>query len=61
MKLIVIVLCLLSERYLVHAISFTRFDWFGRYVEWLLAQYYNIRRHDKGNNSCCLNQIRSNI
>ncbi|MFA5959093.1 MAG: regulatory signaling modulator protein AmpE [Tatlockia sp.] len=28
MKLLVILLCLLSERYLVHAISHTRFNWF---------------------------------
>ncbi len=32
MKLIVIILCLLSERYLIHSISYTRFNWFERYI-----------------------------
>lgn len=31
MKLLVIVLCLLSERYLVHAVSHSRFSWFNDY------------------------------
>lgn len=31
MKLMIIVLCLLSERYLVHALSFKRFDWYASY------------------------------
>lgn len=35
MKLLVIVLCLLSERYLVHALSFTRFFWFGAYARYI--------------------------
>lgn len=35
MKLLVIVLCLLSERYLVHAISHLRFSWFPAYVNYL--------------------------
>lgn len=32
MKLLVIVLCLLSERYLMHAQSYQRFSWFGDYA-----------------------------
>lgn len=31
MKLLVIVLCLLSERFLIHSVSFQRFNWFGEY------------------------------
>lgn len=31
MKLLVIVLCLLSERFLIHGISLQRFSWFGTY------------------------------
>jgi len=31
MKLLVIVLCLLSERFLIHNSSYTRFHWFGDY------------------------------
>lgn len=31
MKLLVILLCLLSERYLIHAVSYLRFNWFGDY------------------------------
>lgn len=31
MKLLVILLCLLSERYLVHALSYLRFNWFSAY------------------------------
>ena len=33
MKLLIIVLCLLSERYLTHKISLNRFDWFGKYCD----------------------------
>ena len=33
MKLLIIVLCLLSERYLVHAISYSRFYWFNRFFD----------------------------
>jgi AmpE protein len=36
MKLLVIVLCLLSERFLIHSISYQRFCWFGLYSETLL-------------------------
>lgn len=32
MKLLVIVLCLLSERYLIHSISYNRFSWFPAYA-----------------------------
>lgn len=32
MKLLVVVLCLLSERFLIHSISYQRFSWFGDYV-----------------------------
>jgi AmpE protein len=35
MKLIIIVLSLLSERYLIHSISFQRFSWFPEYVRWI--------------------------
>ncbi|CAM2910457.1 regulatory signaling modulator protein AmpE [Legionella worsleiensis] len=31
MKLLVVVLCLLSERFLIHSISYQRFSWFGDY------------------------------
>jgi AmpE protein len=31
MKLLVILICLLSERYLVHALSYLRFNWFSSY------------------------------
>ena len=31
MKLLVIVLCLLSERFLIHSISYKRFSWFNHY------------------------------
>lgn len=33
MKLLVILLCLLSERFLVHTISYQRFFWFGDYYQ----------------------------
>lgn len=39
MKLIVIVLCLLSERFLVHAISHTRFQWFNRFAEQISTRF----------------------
>ncbi|OGV42032.1 MAG: hypothetical protein A3F46_08080 [Legionellales bacterium RIFCSPHIGHO2_12_FULL_42_9] len=37
MKLLVIVLCLLSERYLTHKVALDRFSWFGKYCDKLLA------------------------
>ncbi|MFT4058273.1 MAG: regulatory signaling modulator protein AmpE [Legionella sp.] len=33
MKLLVILLCLFSERFLVHTISFQRFNWFSEYYQ----------------------------
>lgn len=36
MKLLVIVICLLSERFLVHAVSYQRFSWFQNYVRSIL-------------------------
>lgn len=33
MKLLVIVLCLLSERFLIHKISYKRFSWFSQYYQ----------------------------
>ena len=33
MKLLVVVLCLLSERFLIHSISYRRFIWFGDYCQ----------------------------
>lgn len=36
MKLLVIVLCLLSERYLTHKVSLHRFGWFGQYCDKIL-------------------------
>ncbi|KTD22821.1 inner membrane protein AmpE [Legionella lansingensis] len=43
MKLFVIVLCLLSERYLIHAVSHNRFYWFSSYFaaisqKWVAAE-----------------------
>lgn len=35
MKLMVIVLCLLSERFLIHTISYQRFAWFGDYSQFI--------------------------
>lgn len=35
MKLLVIVLCVLSERYLVHSLSYHRFGWFNGLLGWL--------------------------
>ena len=45
MKLMVILLCLLSERYLVHSIAYQRFFWFGDYYFFdagLFVQVENI-------------------
>lgn len=36
MRLLVIVLCLLSERFLMHAVSYQRFSWFDGYCERML-------------------------
>lgn len=33
MKLLVILLCLFSERFLIHAVSYRRFFWFGNYYQ----------------------------
>lgn len=41
MKLLVIVLCLLSERYLMHSISFYRFSWFDTYCQRLIQWVQN--------------------
>lgn len=38
MKLLVIVLCLLSERFLIHSLSYTRFLWFGGYYSFITTQ-----------------------
>lgn len=35
MKLLVIVLCLLSERFLIHSVSYQRFSWFNNYCLFL--------------------------
>ena len=35
MKLLVIILCLLSERYLIHAVSYQRFCWFTNYYQFI--------------------------
>lgn len=35
MKLLVIVLCLLSERFIIHSISYQRFSWFKNYALWI--------------------------
>lgn len=42
MKLLVIVLCLLSERYLIHKVSLNRFSWFGNYCDKLIALFPKI-------------------
>ena len=44
MKLLVIVLCLLSERFVIHSISYHRFHWFERYYSSIknLMDKYNI-------------------
>ncbi len=36
MKLMVIVVCLLSERFLMHSLSYQRFSWFGDYSQRIL-------------------------
>lgn len=41
MKLLVIVLCLLSERFLIHSLSYQRFNWFGDYVLYIKKQIEN--------------------
>ncbi|RUR11991.1 regulatory signaling modulator protein AmpE [Legionella sp. km772] len=47
MKLLVIVLCLLSERFLIHSISYQRFHWFDRYYLAIksLMEKYNVANH----------------
>lgn len=35
MKLLVIVLCLLSERFLIHAVSYQRFSWYSSYCDFM--------------------------
>lgn len=35
MKLLVILLCLLSERFLIHSLSYHRFDWFESYYKYI--------------------------
>lgn len=46
MKLLVIVVCLLSERFLIHGISFQRFSWFAAYctkiMEWTADKTFLI-------------------
>lgn len=42
MKLFVIVLCLLSERFLLHALSFHRFSWFKGYCHFIAR---NVKSH----------------
>ncbi len=41
MKLVVIVFCLLSERYLIHALSYQRFSWFGDYAAFINQKIEN--------------------
>jgi AmpE protein len=41
MKLLVIVVCLLSERFLIHVSSHSRFDWFTGYATSLLNKFPN--------------------
>lgn len=36
MKLLVVVLCLLSERFLIHSASYQRFSWFGQYSQQIM-------------------------
>ncbi|WP_419418524.1 hypothetical protein ACNVED_08125 [Legionella sp. D16C41] len=43
MKLLIIILTLLSERYLIHAFSATRFNWFSDYVENLTSKFQQVR------------------
>lgn len=42
MKLLVIVLCLLSERFLTHITSHHRFQWFNDYISFLHSKFPNI-------------------
>lgn len=42
MKLLVVVLCLLSERFLMHAISYRRFIWFPAYCNKIQQTFANI-------------------
>lgn len=42
MKLLVVVLCLLSERFLMHAISYRRFIWFPAYCNKIQQGFANI-------------------
>lgn len=42
MKLLVIVLCLLSERYLTHKVALNRFSWFGKYCDKLISLFPKI-------------------
>jgi AmpE protein len=37
MKLLVIVICLLSERFLIHYMSYQRFYWFGHYSKYMMG------------------------
>jgi len=39
MKLLVIVLCLLSERFFIHSLSYTRFNWFADYHEFIRKKF----------------------
>lgn len=41
MKLLVILLCLLSERFLIHAVFSQRFNWFGEYASTLTSYVKN--------------------
>lgn len=41
MRLLVIVLCLLSERFLIHGISYQRFMWFDKYASTILNKIAN--------------------
>ncbi len=45
MKLLVIVLCLLSERYLIHAVSLNRFNWFKEYYQLILNHAKKLNIH----------------
>lgn len=44
MKLLVIVLCLLSERFLIHGISYQRFVWFGTYASTILDKINSYKQ-----------------
>lgn len=47
MKLMVVVVCLLSERFLIHSLSYQRFSWFGDYAS-LISNY--IKKNPYFNN-----------